>query len=103
MNTNKNSANSIVDKVSSFVAASPDALLPPDVIEKAKHHILDTFSAMVSGSRLKPGEMARRYAEGRPESRDAQVAGSRLTRSAIDAALVNGMMSHADETDDSNA
>jgi 2-methylcitrate dehydratase PrpD len=48
----------------------------------AKHQILDTLGAMVSGSRLKPGEMAIRF-----------------LRTAINAALTNGMFGHADETD----
>src|SRR3974377_1695793 len=32
--------------------------MPPEVVAKNKLHILDTIAAMVSGSRLKAGEMA---------------------------------------------
>ena len=32
--------------------------LPPQVAREGKHRILDTLGAMVSGARLKPGEMA---------------------------------------------
>ena len=35
-----------------------DRALPDNVVEKAKHHILDTFAAMVSGSELPPGRAA---------------------------------------------
>ena len=36
--------------LSRYMAEAKDRGLPPDVVEKAKHHILDTFAAMVSGS-----------------------------------------------------
>src|SRR5262249_59084448 len=61
-----------------------------------------TRAAMLSGSRLKPGELAAAYVErlgGRPE---ATVIGTRIVTSAVNAALANGMMGHADETDDSH-
>jgi 2-methylcitrate dehydratase PrpD len=57
---------------------------------------------MLSGSRLKPGELAAAYVDrlgGRPE---ATVIGTRIVTSAVNAALANAMMGHADETDDSH-
>ncbi len=36
----------------------------PTVAREAKHRILDTLAAMVSGARLKPGEMAIQYVRG---------------------------------------
>ena len=36
--------------LSSYMAAAKDRGLPPEVVEKAKHHILDTFAAMISGT-----------------------------------------------------
>ena len=76
---------------------------PPEVIQKAKHHILDTLAAMVSGSKLKPGQLAIEYVKRQAGAEEAQIAGSRVVSSAINAAFANGMMAHADETDDSNA
>jgi 2-methylcitrate dehydratase PrpD len=76
--------------------------VPPQVLAKAKHHILDCFAAMISGTTIKPGEFALRYVEqlgGKPE---AQVVGSGHMTSAINAAMANGMLAHSDETDDSN-
>ena len=35
--------------------------LPKEVVEKTKHHVLDTIAAMVSGSRLLPGKKAISY------------------------------------------
>jgi 2-methylcitrate dehydratase PrpD len=81
------------------VGTSP---VPEAVAEKAKHHVLDTLAAMISGTMLKPGAFALRYVEqlgGKPE---AQVVGSKIMTSAINAALGNGMLAHSDETDDSN-
>jgi 2-methylcitrate dehydratase PrpD len=44
--------------LSGYMAAAKDRGLPSEVAEKAKHHILDTFAAMVSGSELPPGRAA---------------------------------------------
>jgi 2-methylcitrate dehydratase PrpD len=71
-------------------------------LEKAKHHILDTLAAMVSGSILKPGVLARQYIGQQQGPAEAQVVGSSMVVSAVNAAIANGMMAHADETDDSN-
>jgi 2-methylcitrate dehydratase PrpD len=73
------------------------------VVEKTKHHVLDTFAAMVSGSRLLPGRKAIAYAKSLGGTKEACVIGSSLVVSAQHAALANGMLGHADETDDSHA
>ena len=44
------------------MAAAAERALPAEVVENAKHHILDTFAAMVSGSELPPGQAALRFA-----------------------------------------
>ena len=80
-------------------AASP---IPSPVLAKAKHHVLDTIAAMVSGTTIKPGAFALRYIEQQGGKPEAQVVGSGIVTSAINAALANGMLAHADETDDSN-
>ena len=43
--------------LSRYLAGALDRGLPADVAEKGKHHLIDTLAAMVSGSRLHPGEM----------------------------------------------
>ena len=40
-----------------YVASALDRDMPPEVVAKAKLHTLDTIAAMVSGSRLKAGEI----------------------------------------------
>ena len=77
--------------------------LPKPVIEKTKHHVLDTIAAMVSGSRLPPGRKAISYIQTQGGTKEACVIGSKFMTTAENAALVNGMLAHADETDDSHA
>jgi 2-methylcitrate dehydratase PrpD len=104
MERDNKTSSIVIDEVSSYVSKSREAKLPEEVIEKAKHHILDTLAAMVSGSRLKPGQLAKQYASAQAGTGlgEAQVVGSSLVTSAINAAFANGMMAHADETDDFN-
>jgi 2-methylcitrate dehydratase PrpD len=89
-------------EVCSYISKGLVAALPVRVIEKAKHHILDTLAAMVSGSQLKPGRVARKYVESQVGAKEAQVVGSQVITSAVEAAFANGIMAHADETDDSH-
>jgi 2-methylcitrate dehydratase PrpD len=93
----------IIDEVSSYISGSGEAKLPSEVIRKAKHHVLDTLSAIVSGSKLKPGQIAENYVKSQRGVMEAQVVGSRMVTSAINAAFANGMMAHADETDDAHS
>lgn len=94
---------SIIERLSAYIVAAGDIQLPQVVSEKAKHHILDTISAMVSGSRLKPGELAIRFIQTQGGTSEAKVIGTDFLTTAINAAMVNGYMAHADETDDSHA
>jgi 2-methylcitrate dehydratase PrpD len=88
--------------LSRYMARAIGRKLPAAVQEKAKHHILDTVAAMVSGSRLLPGRFAITYVAALGGTREAGVIGSRIVTSAANAALANGMLAHADETDDSH-
>jgi 2-methylcitrate dehydratase PrpD len=90
-------------RLSSYIASALQRPLPAAVTEKIKHHILDTFAAMVSGSRLVPGMKAIAYVKALGGVKEAGVIGSGIVTTAINAALANGMLAHADETDDSHA
>jgi 2-methylcitrate dehydratase PrpD len=90
----------VMRKLSGYIAQTPRRALPAAVAERAKHHLLDTLSAMISGSRLLPGRRAIDYARGEGGRAEACIAGSRIVTSAVNAALANGMLAHADETDD---
>jgi len=88
--------------LSAYMAGAATRDLPTEVAENAKHHLVDTLASMVSGSELPPGQAALRYVGRHAGKGAATIAGSALTASPGDAALVNGMMAHADETDDSH-
>jgi len=88
--------------LSEYLASALKRPLPPEVIDRAKIHIVDTFAAMISGSRLLPGKRAIQYVKALGGKPEAGVVGTRIVTSATNAALANGMFGHADETDDTH-
>jgi 2-methylcitrate dehydratase PrpD len=92
----------VMAALSSYMVASRKRSLPATVVELAKHHILDTIAAMISGSQLPPGRAALRLAAGEGGGGTATVVGAKTLLSPFEAALVNGMLAHSDETDDSH-
>lgn len=90
----------ITGRLARYMAEARSLRLAPHVAREARHRILDTLAAMVSGSGLKPGEMAIRYARSQGGVAEATVLATDIMTSAVNAALVNGMFAHADETDD---
>ncbi|HEY7319962.1 MAG TPA: MmgE/PrpD family protein [Candidatus Binatia bacterium] len=93
----------VMRQLSAYIVAALSRPLPPAVVEKTKHHVLDTLAAMVSGSRLAPGKKAIAYVKTLGGIKEACVVGSSIITAAANAALANGMLAHADETDDSHA
>jgi 2-methylcitrate dehydratase PrpD len=93
----------VMRELAAYIAAALKKPLPAEVVEATKHHVLDTIAAMVSGSRLLPGRKAIAYVKALGGAAEACVIGSRLVTTAQNAALANGMLGHADETDDSHA
>lgn len=89
-------------RIAKYVAEAQSRPLPPVAVERAKHHLLDTLAAIISGSRLEPGRQAIAYIRGQGGKAEASVLGSRFRTSAVNAAFVNAMSAHADETDDSH-
>jgi 2-methylcitrate dehydratase PrpD len=90
----------ITGQLARYMAGARDLHLPPDVAREAKHRILDTLAAMVSGSHLPPGDMAIAFARAQGGTAEATVLTTDIRTSAVNAALANGMFAHADETDD---
>lgn len=70
--------------------------------ERAKLHLVDTFSAMISSSRLLPGQVATKYVRILGGTPVAGVIGSRIVTSLANAAMANGTFGHANETDDTH-
>src|SRR5690349_9618504 len=90
-------------ELATYISRATRKPLPKAVVEKTKHHVLDTMAAMVSGSRLLPGKKAISYVKTLGGTKEACVIGSKFLTTAQHAALANGMLAHADETDDSHA
>ena len=90
----------LTGRLARYMAAARERSLPPRVVLAAKHRILDTLGAVVSGARLKPGEVAIEYVRGQGGVPEACVATTNIMTSAVNAALANAMFGHADETDD---
>jgi 2-methylcitrate dehydratase PrpD len=94
------STTDITGRLARYMVEARERTLAPHVAREARHRILDTLAAMVSGAHLKPGEMAIRYAHSQGGVAEATVLTTDIRTSAVNAALVNGMFAHADETDD---
>ena len=89
-------------KLSAYIAATVTRPLPAEVTARAKLHLVDTFAAMISGSRLLPGQKAIAYAKTLGGKPAAGIMGTRMVTTPQNAALANGMFGHADETDDTH-
>ena len=96
----KPAAADLTGQLARYMVGARGRELPAKLLQDTKHHILDTIAAMISGSRLKPGEMAIRYIKAQGGTAEASVLTTSLKTTAVNAALANGMFAHADETDD---
>src|SRR5207248_5058596 len=52
----------VITKLGTYMSEARNNALPDPVLEKAKHHILDTFAAIISGAELTPGRSAIQFA-----------------------------------------
>jgi 2-methylcitrate dehydratase PrpD len=94
------SSTDITGRLARYMAEARQRTLAPEVARAARHRILDTLAAMVSGAQLKPGEMAIKYVRSQGGVSEAAVVTTDIRTTAINAALANAMFAHADETDD---
>ena len=69
----------VMAALSAYMSEARERALPDDVVEKSKHHVLDTIAAMISGGLL-PGQAAIRFVEGYGGARIATVVGSGRSR-----------------------
>ena len=65
-------------RLSAYMSEARNRALPEPVLEKTKHHVLDTIAAMVSGADLPPGRAAIAFARGYGGKAVATVAASIL-------------------------
>ena len=95
-------SESLISSLTAYISAAASRPLPPEVIEKTKHHVLDTLAAVVSGSRLPPAGPVLRYFGTSGGTEEALIYGTSMITTAVNAAMANAMLAHADETDDSH-
>ena len=93
----------ITELLAAHIASAQTRALPPEVLDKAAVHVLDTVAAIVSGARLPAGQRALDWIRLQGGRGDAIVVGHGDRAPVAMAALANGVMAHADETDDSHA
>src|ERR1700682_1157722 len=96
-------ASPMMEKLSAYMSEAASRPLPADVRETTKQHSLDTLAAMISGAELPPGRVALQFARATGGREVATVVASNFLCGPIEAALTNGVLAHADETDDSHA
>ena len=66
----------IINSLVEYMTAARKTKLPEEVVQKGKSHILDSLAAIVSGSQLKPGRLAIRYAREQGAREECTVLGS---------------------------
>ena len=93
--------SAVMARLSAYMSEARNRALPTQVLEHTKWHVLDTVAAMVSGSELAPGRAATAFARAYGGKEVATVVGDTILCGPIEAALANGVLAHADETDDS--
>jgi 2-methylcitrate dehydratase PrpD len=90
--------SSATDNVCALISNALSADLAESLIEKAKHHIVDTVAAMA----LDVGKRALSSASLFTGQEQASVFGTGERLPVFSAAMLNAMLAHADETDDSH-
>jgi 2-methylcitrate dehydratase PrpD len=95
------SVSEVMRRLSDYMSRARDRAMPETALEQTKWHVLDTLAAMVSGSELPPGRAAIDFARAYGGEKVATVAGDTILCGPLEAALANGVLAHADETDDS--
>jgi len=90
----------VMARLSTYMSEAGGRALPELIVLETKYHILDTLAAMISGSELPPGEAALRFARSYGGGGNTTIVAANLLLGPIEAAIVNGTLAQADETDD---
>lgn len=92
---------SLTEKLCAWAEALSYESLPPQIVRQARRCLFDTIGAALAGASLSPsGRAGRSFAASLDEPGNSTVIGAAFKRSAMTAALVNGMAAHALELDD---
>lgn len=87
MTKSSTTVSPVMRTLSAYIAGAPRKALPATIMERAKHHLLDTLAAMVSGAPLLPGRRAIEYVAALGGVSEACIVGTRVVTSAANAAL----------------
>src|SRR5260370_10499162 len=90
-------ADSIIARLSTYMSEASARALPDEVIEKTKQHVLDTLSAMISGSALRPGQAALNFARAYGGKEISTVLASDILCAPLEPALPNATLAHPAE------
>jgi MmgE/PrpD N-terminal domain len=82
-------ATDITARLAKYMVEARKRRLDAGVAQAARHRILDSLAAMVSGAHMKPGKMAIRFARAQGGTAEAGVVTTGIRTTAINAALVN--------------
>jgi 2-methylcitrate dehydratase PrpD len=93
----------ITATVAAYIADALERPLPESAHRAGVAHILDTVASIVAGTGMPIGPLAIAHARMLGGPTEATVIGSNLRTNPVNAALANGLLAHADETDDSHA
>ena len=102
MNPKHTEVSPLMAELSAYIAGALQRPLPAQVVEKGKSHLIDTIAAIVSGSTLRPGAQGIAHIRQQGGTPEASVITTDIVTTAANAAFANGMLAHADETDDSH-
>ena len=92
----------LTGKLADFIVGLKYQRLPGEVILKAKHCLMDTLGAALAGSRTPEALIAKRLAEKLNPRRESTLFTGKGKVGVLEAAMANGIMSHALELDDGN-
>jgi len=93
---------SLTGKLANFIGGLNYKNLPEEVTLKAKHCLMDTIGAALAGSKTPEALIAKRLAEKLNQKKEATLFTSKGKVRVLEAAMANGIMSHALELDDGN-
>ncbi len=93
---------SAATRLARFALGLEVSTVPAGVVEAAKLHLLDTLGCAIAASATGCGTEGRVLADQAGSVGEATVVGMASTRAAADAALANGMLSHALDFDDTH-
>ncbi|MBM4330052.1 MAG: MmgE/PrpD family protein [Deltaproteobacteria bacterium] len=92
----------LTGKLAHFIVGLNYQSLPGEVIRKAKHCLMDTLGAALGGSKTPEAKVAKKLAEKLNPKKESTLFTGRGKIGVLEAAMANGIMSHALELDDGN-